>query len=65
MRAPMPIAVSLLCIVAMPVAIHAGQGRAVPEVGVLLPVQRADYDEAKDPYKAAFMCRRWCLLSRA
>ena len=55
MRAPMLITVFLLYMVAMPVAVQAGQAKAVPEVGVLLPVQRADYDEAKDPNMAAFM----------
>ncbi len=55
MRAPMPIAVLLFYIVAISGAVHAEQARAVPQVGILLPVQRADYDEAKDPLKAAFM----------
>jgi putative ABC transport system substrate-binding protein len=55
MRAPMPIAVLLIHIVTMPVAVQAEQARAVPEVGVLLPIQRADFDEAKDPNKVAFM----------
>jgi hypothetical protein len=54
MRAPTLIAVFLLYVVAMPVAIQAGQARVVPEVGVLLPVQ-PDYDDATDPNKAAFM----------
>jgi putative ABC transport system substrate-binding protein len=45
----------LVYVFAMPVAVQAGQARAVPEVGLLTPVQRADYDEAKDPLKAAFM----------
>jgi putative tryptophan/tyrosine transport system substrate-binding protein len=55
MRAPMLITILLLSLTATPVAIHAEQARAVPQVGVLLPVQRADYNEAKDPLKAAFM----------
>ena len=55
MRAPMLIAVLLLYVVGMPVAAQAGQAKSVPQVGFLLPVQRADYDEAKDPNKAAFM----------
>ena len=55
MRAPMLITVLVLSIVAVPVAAQAGQARAVPEVGLLLPVQRSDYDEAKDPNKAAFI----------
>src|SRR5271169_751287 len=55
MRAPILTAVFVLYSFAMPVAIHAEQARSVPQVGVLLPVQRADYDEAKDPLKAAFM----------
>src|SRR3984885_14073250 len=44
MRALMLITVVVLYVVAMPVAIQAGQASAVPEVGVLLPVQRADTD---------------------
>jgi putative ABC transport system substrate-binding protein len=55
MRTPMLITVFLIYIVAMPVVAQAGQAGAVPEVGVLLPMQRADYDEAKDPNKAVFM----------
>jgi len=55
MRTPMLTAVFVFYSFAMPVAIHAEQARGVPQVGVLLPVQRADYDEAKDPLKAAFM----------
>src|SRR3974377_1490480 len=55
MRAPMLITVLVLSIAAVPVAAQAGQARAVPEVGLLLPVQRSDYDEAKDPNKAAFI----------
>jgi len=55
MRAPMLITILLLSLTATPVAIHAEQARAVPQVGVLLPVQRADYDDAKDPLKTAFM----------
>jgi putative tryptophan/tyrosine transport system substrate-binding protein len=55
MRAPMMITVLLLYIFAMPVAVQAGEARAVPQVGFLLAVPRADYDEAKDSNKAAFM----------
>jgi len=55
MRAPMLITILLLSLTATPVAIHAEQARSVPQVGVLLPVQRADYDDAKDPLKTAFM----------
>ena len=55
MRVPMLITILLLSLDATPVAIHAEQARAVPQVGVLLPVQRADYDDAKDPLKTAFM----------
>jgi hypothetical protein len=55
MRARIVITVLLLYIAVMPVAVHAGQATAVPQVGVLLPVQRADYDEAKDPLKVAFI----------
>ena len=46
MRTPMLTAVFVFYSFAMPVAIHAEQARGVPQVGVLLPVQRADYDEA-------------------
>jgi putative tryptophan/tyrosine transport system substrate-binding protein len=55
MRAPMLITILLFSSTATPVAIHAEQARAVPQVGVLLPVQRADYDDAKDPLKTAFL----------
>ena len=55
MRAPVLITVLLLYILATPAAIQAGEARAVPEGGVLLPLQRPDYDEAKDPNKAVFM----------
>ena len=55
MRTPMLITVLLLYIVAMPVVVQAGQARAVPEVGILLPIQRGDYDGEKDPNKVAFM----------
>src|SRR6516225_1261351 len=55
MRAPMLITVFLLYIAAVPVAVQAEQARTVPEVGVLLSTQRADYDEATDPNKIAFM----------
>jgi putative tryptophan/tyrosine transport system substrate-binding protein len=55
MRALMMITVLLLYMVGIPVAVQAEQARSVPEVGFLLPVQRADYDLAKDPNKAAFV----------
>jgi hypothetical protein len=55
MRAPIAITVLSLYIVAMPVSVQAEQARAMPEVGMLLPLQRADYDEAKDPNKVEFM----------
>jgi putative ABC transport system substrate-binding protein len=55
MRSAMLVTVLMLCGVVSPVAVRAGQASAVPEVGVLLPVQRADYDEDKDPNKAAFL----------
>jgi putative ABC transport system substrate-binding protein len=57
MRAPMLTVVFVLCSgsVAMPVAIQAEQARSVPQVGFLTPVQRADYDPAKDPLKAALL----------
>ena len=59
MRTPMLITV-LLYIVAMPVVVQAGQARAVPEVGILLPVQRPDYDEEKVPTSPCswMVCRR-------
>lgn len=55
MRAPMMITALLLYIFALPVAAQAGEAKTVPQVGFLLPVPRADYDEAKDPNKAALM----------
>jgi putative ABC transport system substrate-binding protein len=55
MRAPTLVTVFLLSIFAMPVTVQAGQARAVPEVGFLGVVVRPDYDEAKDPFKAAFI----------
>ena len=55
MRAPILITAFLAYVFAMPVAVQAEQARAVPEVGFLLPVVRADYDEAKDPLKTAFL----------
>jgi putative tryptophan/tyrosine transport system substrate-binding protein len=55
MRAPTLVTVFLLCIFAMPTTVQAGQARAVPEVGFLGTVPRPDYDEAKDPFKAAFI----------
>ena len=65
MRAPTLVTVFLLSIFTMPVTVQAGQARAVPEVGFLGVVARPDYDEAKDPFKAAFidgagarLCRR-------
>jgi|SRR5215813_2420144 len=54
MRAPTLVTVLLLCIFTMPVTVQAGQARAVPEVG-FLGVVNPDYDEAKDPFKAAFI----------
>jgi putative tryptophan/tyrosine transport system substrate-binding protein len=55
MRAPMLITAFLVYVFATPVAVQAGQARAVPEVGFLGTVVRPDYDEAKDPFKAAFL----------
>jgi putative ABC transport system substrate-binding protein len=55
MRAPMLITAFLIYVFAMPVAIQAGQARAVPEVGVLLPVARPDKNEVMDTLNAAFM----------
>jgi putative ABC transport system substrate-binding protein len=51
----MPITFVLFCALAMPVAVQAGQTKAMPVVGFLGPVVRADLDEQKDPYKAAFI----------
>jgi len=55
MRVPMLITAFLVHIFAMPVAVQAGQAHAVPEVGFLGVIPRPDYDEAKDPFKAAFI----------
>src|SRR6516225_6301299 len=55
MRALMLITAILVYVFATPVAVQAGQARAVPEVGFLGVVARPDYDEAKDPFKAAFI----------
>src|SRR5215831_9781417 len=55
MRAPMLITAFLVCVFTMPVTVQAGQARAVPEVGFLGVVVGPDYDEAKDPFKAAFI----------
>jgi len=55
MRAPTLVTVFLLWIFAMPTTVQAGQARAVPEVGFLGVVVGPDYDEAKDPFKAAFI----------
>jgi putative tryptophan/tyrosine transport system substrate-binding protein len=55
MRAPTLIAITVLYVVAMPVPVQAGQARAVPEVGVLLPPQRVDKNEVMEALKAAFV----------
>ena len=55
MRAPMLITAFLVCVFAMPVAVQAGQARAVPEVGVLLPVVSADKEEAMNSLNAALI----------
>jgi putative tryptophan/tyrosine transport system substrate-binding protein len=55
MRAPVLITVFLLHIVAMPVAVQAGQAKTVPEVGVLWPVVRADKEEVMNSLNAALM----------
>jgi putative tryptophan/tyrosine transport system substrate-binding protein len=55
MRAPMLIAITVLYFVAMPVPVQAGQAKAVPEVGVLLPVVSADKEEVMNSLNAAFM----------
>jgi putative tryptophan/tyrosine transport system substrate-binding protein len=53
MRAPMLITAFLLSI-AIPVAVQAGEARAVAQVGFLSAVRSTDYDKAKDPLWAAF-----------
>jgi len=55
MRAPMLITAFLVYFLAMPAAIQAGQARTVPEVGVLLPVVRADKEEVMNSLNAAMM----------
>ena len=55
MRAPMLITAFLVYVFAMPVAVQAGQARAVPEVGVLLPVVQPDKNEVMDSFMAAAM----------
>ena len=55
MRAPMLITAFLVYVFAMPVAVQAGQARAVTEVGVLFSVGHADKDEVMESQKAAFM----------
>jgi putative ABC transport system substrate-binding protein len=45
----------LVYFLAMPAAIQAGQARTVPEVGVLLPVVRADKEEAMNSLNTALM----------
>src|SRR6516225_4384327 len=55
MRAPMLITAFLVYFLAMPAAIQAGQARTVPEVGVLLPVVRADKEEAMNSLNTALM----------
>jgi putative ABC transport system substrate-binding protein len=45
----------LVYVFTMPVAVQAGQARAVPEVGVLLPVVRADKEEVMNSLNAAMM----------
>jgi len=39
----------------MPAAVQAEQPKRLPQVGVLIPVARADYDPAKDPLKDALL----------
>src|SRR5262249_31789463 len=55
MRAPMLITSFLIYVFATPVAHQAGEARAVPEVGVLLPVVHADKEEVMNSLNAAFM----------
>jgi len=50
------IAAIALWVVAMPAAVQAEQPKRLPQVGVLVPVGRADYDPvAKDPLKDALL----------
>ena len=55
MRAPMLITAFLVYVFVMPVAVQAGQARAMPEVGVLSPVVRADKEEVMNSLNAALM----------
>jgi len=55
MRAPMLITAFLVYIFAMPVAVQAGQAKAVPEVGVLWAPVRADKEEVMKSLTAALM----------
>jgi ABC-type uncharacterized transport system substrate-binding protein len=54
MRVPTLITAFLVYVFAMPVPVQAGQAKAVPQVGFLGSVQRADYDATKDPLKVSF-----------
>jgi len=51
MRGPTLITAFLVYVFAMPVAVQAGEARAVAQVGFLTPVR---FDDAKDPHLAAF-----------
>ena len=55
MRAPILITAFLAYVFAMPVAVQAGQARAVPEVGVLWAPVRADKEEVMKSLTAALM----------
>jgi putative ABC transport system substrate-binding protein len=55
MRAPILITVFLAYVFAMPVAVQAGQARAVPEVGVLWAPLRADKEEQMKSLYAAII----------
>jgi len=55
MRAPMLITAFLVYVFVMPVAVQGGQARAMPEVGVLSPVVRADKEEVMNSLNAALM----------
>src|SRR6516165_9757890 len=55
MRAPILITVFLAYVFTMPVAVQAGQARAVPEVGVLWAPLRADKEEQMKSLYAAII----------
>ena len=55
MRAPILIIAFLAYVFAMPVTVQAEQARAVPEVGVLLPIAPPNKDEAMNSLMAEFI----------